>query len=174
MSAGTLSVHILPNGLNTKRLGLAVSSKAGCAVERNSSRGFSGNFSEITKIFPDTSDTVISARRPAEPAKNKDIEQTLRQASCPQTGEKPKMKMVKKTAPFNAVFIQRLISPFLRPCCRFYPSCADYSYQAIGIHGPLKGILISGWRVLRCHPFSQGGVDPVPAKDRGRGLRKIL
>ena len=85
------------------------------------------------------------------------------------------MKMVKKPLLLMLFLYKRLISPFLGPCCRFYPSCADYSYQAIGIHGPLKGILISGWRVLRCHPFSHGGVDPVPGeKIAGASLRKIL
>ena len=81
MSAGNLSIHILPNGLNTKRLGLSVSSKAGCAVERNRLKRIFREFFRNNKyIFPDTSDTVISARRPAEPAEHKDIEQTLRQA----------------------------------------------------------------------------------------------
>jgi len=46
--------------------------------------------------------------------------------------------------------------------CRFYPSCSHYSYQAIYKYGVLRGALMGSWRILRCNPFSQGGVDPVP------------
>ncbi len=81
MSAGNLSVHILPNGLNTKRLGLSISSRAGGAVERNRlKRIFREFFRNNKEVFPDSSDTVISARRPAEPPGGGDIEQALREA----------------------------------------------------------------------------------------------
>jgi len=46
--------------------------------------------------------------------------------------------------------------------CRFYPSCSHYGYQAIYIHGALKGGLMAIWRILRCNPFNPGGYDPVP------------
>ena len=46
--------------------------------------------------------------------------------------------------------------------CRFYPSCSHYGYQAIYIHGSIKGLLMAIWRVLRCNPFNSGGYDPVP------------
>jgi putative membrane protein insertion efficiency factor len=46
--------------------------------------------------------------------------------------------------------------------CRFYPSCSHYGYQAIYKFGLIKGGALSVWRVLRCNPFSQGGIDPVP------------
>mgnify|MGYP002860834421 CR=1 FL=1 len=46
--------------------------------------------------------------------------------------------------------------------CRYYPSCSEYGYQAIEKHGVLKGLLLGTWRVLRCNPWSKGGVDPVP------------
>jgi len=45
--------------------------------------------------------------------------------------------------------------------CRFYPSCSHYGYQAIYKYGALKGLLMAGWRVLRCNPFNPGGYDPV-------------
>jgi hypothetical protein len=43
--------------------------------------------------------------------------------------------------------------------CRYYPSCSEYSYQAIDKHGVFKGALMGFWRILRCHPFSKGGID---------------
>ena len=57
---------------------------------------------------------------------------------------------------------QYTLSPLLGPSCRFYPSCSEYAYQAIMRHGPVKGLLLAVKRILRCHPFHPGGVDPVP------------
>jgi len=54
------------------------------------------------------------------------------------------------------------LSPLLGPSCRFHPSCSEYAYQAILRHGPAKGSLHALKRLLRCHPFHAGGVDPVP------------
>ncbi len=46
--------------------------------------------------------------------------------------------------------------------CRFYPSCSHYGYQAVYKYGVLKGSVMATWRVMRCNPFNEGGVDPVP------------
>ncbi|MDR2489942.1 MAG: membrane protein insertion efficiency factor YidD [Spirochaetaceae bacterium] len=59
---------------------------------------------------------------------------------------------------------QCVISPHTRPSCRFYPSCSVYAYQAITMHGLVKGTYLAARRLLRCHPFHAGGYDPVPAK----------
>jgi uncharacterized protein len=56
---------------------------------------------------------------------------------------------------------RRFISPMLPPSCRFTPSCSLYTLQAIEKHGLLKGSFMGARRVLRCHPFSEGGFDPV-------------
>ena len=56
---------------------------------------------------------------------------------------------------------QRFISPMLPSSCRFTPSCSLYTLQAIEKYGLLKGCLIGARRLLRCHPFSEGGYDPV-------------
>jgi uncharacterized protein len=53
------------------------------------------------------------------------------------------------------------ISPMLPPSCRFTPSCSLYTLQAIEKHGLLRGSFMGARRVLRCHPFSEGGFDPV-------------
>lgn len=45
--------------------------------------------------------------------------------------------------------------------CRFEPSCSRYTYEAVQKYGIVKGLLLGGWRVLRCNPFSKGGYDPV-------------
>lgn len=54
---------------------------------------------------------------------------------------------------------QRAVSPLLRPCCRFVPSCSEYAAEALTKHGLVKGLGKSVWRVARCHPFCRGGYD---------------
>lgn len=61
-------------------------------------------------------------------------------------------------------FYQRAISPMLGSNCRFYPTCSNYTYEAIVKHGALKGIFLGTKRILKCHPFHPGGYDPVPEK----------
>lgn len=55
-----------------------------------------------------------------------------------------------------------LVSPWLGTRCRFYPSCSDYAVEALRKHGLLKGLRLAVWRVSRCHPWNDGGHDPVP------------
>ncbi len=59
---------------------------------------------------------------------------------------------------------QRFVSPLLGPRCRYWPSCSEYAAQAIDRHGILRGVVLAAWRVLRCNPWSHGGVDPVEAQ----------
>lgn len=61
-------------------------------------------------------------------------------------------------------FYRRHISPRMAPRCRYYPSCSSYALQSIEVHGALKGTLLASWRLLRCNPFTKGGVDEVPKK----------
>lgn len=61
-------------------------------------------------------------------------------------------------------FYQKNISPRRPPCCKYYPTCSRYAIQAIERHGAFWGGLLSLWRILRCNPFSRGGVDLVPEK----------
>jgi putative membrane protein insertion efficiency factor len=56
---------------------------------------------------------------------------------------------------------RRYVSPVLPPSCRFTPSCSLYTLQAVEKYGLLKGTFMGARRLLRCHPFSEGGYDPV-------------
>lgn len=63
-------------------------------------------------------------------------------------------------------FYQIAISPFKRvPTCRFLPTCSGYAIEAIKIHGAFKGSFLAVKRILKCHPFHEGGYDPVPKKE---------
>ena len=57
---------------------------------------------------------------------------------------------------------QQLISPLTPPSCRYYPSCSAYALRAVEVHGAIKGSWLAGRRLLRCHPWTPGGYDPVP------------
>ncbi|TNG95809.1 membrane protein insertion efficiency factor YidD [Testudinibacter sp. TR-2022] len=61
-----------------------------------------------------------------------------------------------------------IISPMLGPRCRFNPTCSQYGLEAIQTHGALKGGWLTLKRVLKCHPLSAGGDDPVPPKGSGQ------
>ncbi len=52
-----------------------------------------------------------------------------------------------------------LVSPLLGPRCKYYPSCSRYALDALREYGAARGLVLAGWRVLRCNPWSHGGVD---------------
>ena len=58
-------------------------------------------------------------------------------------------------------FYRNYISPLKRPSCRFYPTCSEYTLEAISKYGALKGCFLGIKRILKCHPFNKGGYDPV-------------
>ena len=65
-------------------------------------------------------------------------------------------------------FYKRWLSPAVHSLgmggCKFLPTCSEYAAMAIATHGPVRGCGLALWRLLRCHPFSPGGLDPVPPR----------
>jgi putative membrane protein insertion efficiency factor len=59
---------------------------------------------------------------------------------------------------------QRFVSPALPRRCKYEPTCSAYAAEALRAHGPFRGAVLAGWRLLRCNPFSHGGYDPVEAQ----------
>ena len=62
-------------------------------------------------------------------------------------------------------FYQKFISPMFPAKCRFYPTCSQYTLEAIKEHGAIKGTYLGIRRILKCHPFYEGGYDPIPKKE---------
>lgn len=67
---------------------------------------------------------------------------------------------------------QLLLRPLLPPACRHHPSCSRYAIEALERHGALEGGWLALWRVLRCHPWAEGGFDPVPEPRERISLRE--
>lgn len=71
---------------------------------------------------------------------------------------------MKKILLFLIKFYQKAISPLTPPTCRFHPTCSHYGFEAIETHGVFKGSWLAIRRISKCHPFHEGGFDPVPEK----------
>jgi putative membrane protein insertion efficiency factor len=78
-------------------------------------------------------------------------------------------RLIIKLIVFYQKFISPLFSTYFGCNCRFYPSCSEYTKIAIQNFGILKGSYLGLKRILRCHPFSEGGYDPVPEKEVIKG-----
>jgi uncharacterized protein len=61
---------------------------------------------------------------------------------------------------------QWTVRPFIGSHCRFWPSCSEYAVEALRVHGAVRGSMMAAKRILRCNPWHEGGVDPVPGLER--------
>ena len=71
------------------------------------------------------------------------------------------MMLLRRIAILPIRAYQLLLSPMVGQRCKYYPSCSEYAAQAIQRYGILRGLVLAGWRLLRCNPWSRGGFDPV-------------
>lgn len=71
------------------------------------------------------------------------------------------MTLARRLAVAPIVAYQRVVSPLFGAKCKYYPSCSEYAVQAVERFGVVRGLVLAGWRLLRCNPFSRGGYDPV-------------
>jgi putative membrane protein insertion efficiency factor len=75
--------------------------------------------------------------------------------------ETDRPSVLRRVAIAPIVAYQKLISPLLPRRCKYEPTCSAYAAQAISRYGILRGLVLAGWRLLRCNPWSHGGFDPV-------------
>lgn len=68
-------------------------------------------------------------------------------------------------------FYQRAISPHLPPSCRYIPTCSEYARIAVENHGAAAGSWLAAKRIARCHPFCEGGYDPVPGGEESSTIQ---
>ncbi|HEY8464752.1 MAG TPA: membrane protein insertion efficiency factor YidD [Bacillota bacterium] len=71
---------------------------------------------------------------------------------------------MKKAILYMIKLYQKFLSPLKPASCRFYPTCSQYTFQAVSRFGVTKGIILGIRRILRCNPFFKGGYDPIPDK----------
>jgi putative membrane protein insertion efficiency factor len=74
----------------------------------------------------------------------------------------PKLPLSRRVAAGLIRAYQLVLSPWVTQQCRYYPSCSAYALEAVQVHGVFRGVAMAAWRLLRCNPFSPGGVDYVP------------
>jgi len=71
-------------------------------------------------------------------------------------------------------FYRRWLSPAIHSLspggCKYLPTCSEYASMAIATHGPVRGVLLAFWRLLRCNPFARGGLDLVPPASNSRSI----
>ena len=78
-----------------------------------------------------------------------------------ETGSTPRTGFAATLALLPIRFYRRFLSPALGQRCRYYPTCSAYAEEAVRELGAFRGMILAAWRVLRCNPFSAGGLDPV-------------
>ena len=75
---------------------------------------------------------------------------------------RPELETMKKLFIAVIKFYQKYLSPLKRTRCPYIPTCSQYGLEAVQKHGAFKGSILAAWRIMRCNPFSKGGIDPVP------------
>ena len=82
----------------------------------------------------------------------------------PQSSSGITARVLRAVAVAPIVVYQRVISPAIPQRCKYAPTCSRYAVDAIRQYGILRGLVLAGWRLLRCNPWSHGGYDPVEAQ----------
>ena len=142
------------------RLGLAVSRQLGGAVDRNRlKRRLRASFEELHGELPPGHDFVLIARPGLTEAVESRgfpwLSERVAEVVPPLGGD----GLVRQVVALPIHAYRLLVSPLLGPRCKYHPTCSQYALDAIREFGVLRGLVLAGWRLLRCNPWSHGGVD---------------
>ena len=172
-SSRHLVIYCFPrtDGDGAPRLGLSVGRKLGGAVERNRiKRQLREAFWARADQLDDGYDFVIVGRpaawswlRAASPHSSSPgrVAGGGRLVGRRLRGGAAAVTALRKLATAPVRIYQRAISPALPARCKYYPTCSEYAIQAVRQYGILRGVVLAAWRLLRCNPWSHGGVDFV-------------
>ena len=80
---------------------------------------------------------------------------------------------MKKAAVLLINFYQKHISPYKKPCCRFYPTCSEYALEAFENYNFFSALFLTVKRIIKCNPFCKGGYDPLPEKKLKKSVKNI-
>ena len=151
-------VVFAPGRYKRTRLGITVTKKVGHAATRNRIKRLSREYFRLNRhTVRGDWDINIIAKKEAAVLSAKDFFSSLQNIF-----DRIPRWFIKNIILTLIRVYQYTVSPVLGPACRFYPTCSEYAYQAIKRYGLFKGLSLSFKRLLRCHPFNPGGVDPVP------------
>ena len=81
-----------------------------------------------------------------------------------QPSDPRRLNLPRRLLVFSVRFYQATLSPYFGGHCRYFPSCSEYAIEALTTHGALRGVWLTGRRLLRCHPLGGAGYDPVPGR----------
>ncbi len=107
---------------------------------------------------------MADARSAMERGRESSARRGHRHTAAVATGSRPAFRPVSASLLFLLRGYKLLISPLLPSACRFYPTCSCYMHEAIRTHGAGRGIYLGVRRLLKCHPWHPGGIDPVPTQ----------
>ena len=152
---------VLPGATDRSRLGITVTRKVGNAVRRNRIKRLVREFFRRQQ-YQQTGNwdiNIIAKKRAAGLRGNSSTQTTWRGILNQTNADRNILGVILRAL----IWVYKLtLSPVLGANCRFYPSCSDYALEALSRYGPFRGAFMMVKRILRCHPFHPGGVDPVP------------
>ncbi len=167
-------LYVAKNRLGYTRIGLTATKKVGHAVQRNRARRvMRAALSEHLAQNIGGYDIILVARGQTPRLKSTQLSKTLgklfAKAGLPDKAPGPGPRRPAMIARLLIALLRgykKYISPHLGHHCRFIPTCSEYAMQALAVHGLVKGLILTVWRLLRCQPFAKFGYDPVPEKGK--------
>lgn len=146
--------------------------EAATATSDQLRRDLEGALARVTPLLPPEHSAGPASEVTTKMALNTDAAAVDAVPPAPRTGVQRILYVIGwpvRSLLLGLIWVYRhTVSPMLPPTCRYHPSCSAYGFEALQVHGAAKGTALTAWRVLRCNPFTPGGLDPVPRRGAWR------